>query len=286
MVAVTVEGFTDYAPSPRAVLTIEGLGESQSLVSVWRISDGGRASVQGARRIPLTDAALVTDYAVPFGRPVSYEVEVISGGLGASRTTSVPVTVDAAEGCISDPLMPQSAVAIAEPGAAAGRPVFASAAMASVERKSDVSTFRIMGSSEPFALYGQRASASAIDLSLITDDASEGRKLRDLFDSTASLLVRLPASWQEALPGVCFVAVGSVAENPIEHGAEGALTVWKFAGDTVSPPTIKPLTGGVTFGDVAMLYATFQAKHDSVLAAASAAGESPTFLFDLKHPLG
>ena len=88
------------------------------------------------------------------------------------------------------------------------------------------------------------------------------------------------------MPGSCFVSVGSVSERQIDHGGDGDLTLWKFAADVVSAPTLKPFTGGVTFGDVGMFYTTFQGKHDAVVAAASAAGEQPTFLFDLMNPLG
>lgn len=282
---VSAEAFLD-SPAPRAVVTIDGLGVGDSVLNVWRVADGKRMAVRGARRVRMNDAGFLTDWDAPLGRPVTYEVEVLTGPGGASRTVSTAVTLDTDEGWFMDPLIPNTAVSVHRPSVADGRAAFRAGAMAAFERPAEVGKFKIMGSPEPMALFGQRESASGIDLSVVTNTAAEATRLRRLLDSTSSLLVRLPASWQKTLPGVCFAAVPSVSENPVNAGLGKDLVVWAMAGDIVSAPTIKPLTGSVTFGDVAMLYTTFQDKHDSVIAAASAAGEQPTFLFDLMNPLG
>jgi hypothetical protein len=107
-----------------------------------------------------------------------------------------------------------------------------------------------------------------------------------LTKSTANFLFRPHPSWGVDLPGVMYLANANAVMQQTTTLIGGDLTWWALKSDVVSAPTIKPLTGGVTFGDVALLYSTFQAKHDSVLAAASAAGEEPTFLFDLMNPLG
>lgn len=283
MVAVTAEGFTDYAPCPRVVLTITGLGASPSVVSVWRLSDGGRASVSGARRIPVTDAAFVTDFYAPFGRNITYEVEVLSGPTGASRTQSNVARVDAAEGCIMDPLMPVSSIPIAGTG---GAVYLRGRSLSSVDMQADIQTFQIMGATEPMALFGQRQAARGLDTSVSVRTAEQNRNLLDLVKRTSNLLFRPLPSWGVELPGVMFLANANAVMQPVTTPFGGDLTWWDLKSDVVSAPTIKPLTGSTTFGDVAMFYGTFQAKHDAVVAAASAAGEQPTFLFDLMHPLG
>lgn len=286
MVAVAAEGLTNYAPCPRVVLTISGLGESQSVVSVWRIADGGRASVNGARRIPLTDAAFITDYYAPFGRNITYEVEVLSGPTGASRTLSNVVRIDAAEACLMDPLMPGSAVPVRRRMSRSGDPVFMVTAMREVEYQAKVQQFEVMGSDRPLSLYGQRSAGQGINISLVTDGAEHNARVRSLFKQSAQILVRVPKSVTDVLEGSCFLSVESVTEESRKAHTGRDLTTWNISGDVSAAPTIKPLTGGITFGDVAMFYATFQAKHDSVVAAAAAAGEQPTFLFDLMNPLG
>jgi len=73
---------------------------------------------------------------------------------------------------------------------------------------------------------------------------------------------------------------------PIDVSWGGDLTWWDLQSDVVAAPTIRVLTAEFTYGDVALLFPTYQAKQDAVTASAAAAGESPTYLFDLKRPLG
>jgi hypothetical protein len=226
----------------------------------------------------MNDAAYLVDWDAPLGRPVSYEFEVISGPAGASRTTYGPVTLNSDTGFLMDPLIPQTAVPITLTYLPSGEPTFEASAMAKIEYAADVQMFNVMGSDKPMVLFGQRMAAAGIDFSMITDAAEENTRLRKLLQSTASLLVRVPASWTDAIPGTCFTAMPKVAEAPVEAGNGGALTLWNLTGDVVAAPTIKVLTASFTYGDVALLFATYQQKQDAM------AGK--TYLDDLKNPLG
>jgi hypothetical protein len=277
MVAVSVEALVD-APAPRVGLTVTSLGVGDSVVSVWRAADGEREPVRGARRTTLNDAAFLVDWDAPLGRPITYEVEVISGPSGAARVTAAPVTVESETGWLMDPLVPQSAVPIVHPYGADGQPVLASKALASLEYAAEVSVFNIMGSNKPLALFGQRMAAAGVDFSMITDAAEENARLRKLFMSTASLLVRLPASWGAPVEGSCFVSAPGVSESPLDAGSGGRLTAWEFTGNTVQAPTIKVLTATFSYGDVQILMDTYGQKQDLM------AGKS--YLDDLKNPIG
>ena len=140
MVAVAVEAFLE-GPCARVGVTITDLGVGDSVVSLWRTADGERAPVQGERRRTFNDGAYVEDWGAPLGRPLTYEVEVLSGPNGADRVTSEPVTVASTVGYIQDALDPQSAVAIVHPYGADGKPVVASRAFTAVEYAADVSLF-------------------------------------------------------------------------------------------------------------------------------------------------
>lgn len=274
MVAVTVQAFTD-APCPRVGITITSLGVgSASVVSVWRTADGERSPVRGARRASMTDSAYVIDYDAPLGRPITYEVEVISGPVGANRVTSSSVTVDSATGTIMDPLIPQSAVTITKRMLPTGEATFTVEAMKKLDYAADMQLFKILGSNKPMALFGQRMAAAGVDVSLITDAAEQNTRLRNLFTTTGQVLVRVPASWGDVLPGSWFAAVSTVSEVP--HG--GALTTWEMVGDTVAAPAIRVMTALFTYGDVDILLDTYQQKQDFM------AGK--TYLDDLKNPLG
>jgi len=277
MVAVSVVALTG-APCQRVEVTITGLGVGESVVSVWRTADGVREPVPGSRRAVMNDAAYVVDYYAPLGRPVTYEVEVLSGPSGASRVTSSAVTVESVTGVIMDPLIPESAVQITRRLLPTGEATFAVNALAKLDYVADVSVYKIMGSDKPLALFGQRMAAAGVDFSMITDAAEQNSRMRDLLRSTAQLLVRVPASWTDALPGSCFASVATVSEAPVEASVGGALSVWSLTGDVVAAPTIKVLTATFTYGDVEILMDTYAQKQDLM------AGK--TYLDDLKNPIG
>lgn len=285
MVAVSVEALLS-APCPRVGVTVTDLGVGDSVVSVWRTADGLRESVRGARRVAMNDASYVEDWDAPLGRPVTYEVEVISGPSGASRTYSDAVTVESDSAWLMDPLVPQSAVSIQRRMVPGGETTFAVSAMANLEFVAQAQVFKILGSDKPMALFGQRMAASGVDFSMITAAAEQTSRLRTLLQSTAQVLVRLPASWSGAVPGSCFTMIANVSEAPVDASSGGVVSVWSLTGDTVSAPTIRVLTASFTYGDVEIITTTYQQKLDSVVAAAAAAGESPTYLFDMKHPIG
>jgi hypothetical protein len=277
MVAVLVESSLQ-APCARAGITVTDLGIGDSVVTVWRNADGKRSPVQGERRRVFNDGAFVEDWGAPLGRPITYEVEVLSGPNGAARVTSDPVVVDSPVGYIQDPLNPQTAVEIVTPYGANGQPVLASRAFTALEYAADVSLYKVMGSSEPMVLFGDRMAAAGVDFSMITDAAEETSRLRELFMSAGQLLVRLPASWNSPVAGTCHIAVAKVSEQPVDAGEGGALTAWELTGDVVAAPALRVLTALFTYGDVMMLFSTYQAKLDAM------AGK--TYLDDIKAPLG
>jgi len=276
MVAVSVEALLD-APCPRVGLTITGLGIGDSVVSVWRTADGERNPVRGARRMVAVDSDYLIDYDAPLGRPITYEVEVISGPSGADRVTSSSVTVNSDSAWIMDPLVPQSAVPITRRLTSAGEPTFAVEAMNKLDYAMDSQLFKILGSDKPMALFGQRAAATGVDLSMITDAAEQNTRLRSMFASSGVLLVRLPKSWAEFIPGAWFALVASVSEQPRGASNGDPITSWSLSADTVAAPTLKVLTATFTYGDVALLFATYQQKQDATTGS---------YLDDLKHPLG
>jgi hypothetical protein len=257
-------------------LTITGLGVGDSVVSVWRTADGERNPVRGARGTTIVDAGFVTDYDAPLGRPVFYEVEVITGPGGASRTLTPTMTVESATGWLMDPLVPQSAVPVVG-GEGEDGPYLRGEALAQLEYAADVSLINIMGSDKPMALFGQRMAARGVPLSLGADLLENNVKLKQLLLSTAQLLFR-PLPEFGDLPGTMFVSIPSAVEIPVDVAEGSYLTWWDLKADTVAAPVLKVLTATFTYGDVALLFATYQQKQDA------AAGK--TYLDDLKSPFG
>jgi hypothetical protein len=274
MVTISAEAFVD-APCPRAGVTIEGLGVGDSVVSVWRTADGERNPVRGARRATVVDAGFFVDYDAPLGRPVSYEVEVISGPGGPVRVTAADVVVESDTAWLMDPLVPQSAIPVIGGDGDEG-PYLRGEAFAQLEYAADVSLIKVMGSDAPMALFGQVLRAQGVPFSMSTRSAEQNKQLKNLLLSTAQLLYRQPPSFGIDLPGTMFIAVASKRELPVDVGWGGNLTWWEMTADTVAAPVLRVLTATFTYGDVFLLYETYQQKQDA---------SAGTYLDDLKNPL-
>lgn len=286
MVVVIAEALASAEFAPAGV-TITGLGVGDSVVTVWRSYDGVREALPGYRRVGMNDAAYVTDHAVPLNRPVTYEVEVLSGPSGASRTTSAPITVASETGFIMDALLPHSAVPVVCERKSDGDIYLRSPALSALEYNAEISIFKIMGSDKPMALFGQRMAEMGLDTSLGTRSAVENARLKNLLKSTAQLVFRPLPEWGDiGLPGVMYLANAKATQVPVNVMMGGKITWWDLQSDVVQAPSIRVLTATFTWGDVAILFNTWGDKQAALEAAAAAAGEAPTWLFDLKHPLG
>jgi hypothetical protein len=233
------------------------------------------------------DATFLTDYDAPLGRPITYEVEVISGPSGASRTIADSLFIPSTAGVLMDPLTPQTAVPVEAKRDGDNNVYLKSPALSALEYQADISIYNIMGSNKPLALFGQRGAEMGLDTSLGTRSSEQNARLKNLLQSTGQLLFKPLPSWGDfGLKGTLFLANATATQLPVDVSWGGKLTWWDLKSDVVAAPTIKVLTATFTWGDVSILFSTWQQKKDAVVAAASAAGESPTWLFDLKHPIG
>lgn len=276
MASITAEGLTD-APHPRAGLSLEDLSVGDSVVSVWRVVDGERSPVRGGRRITVVDSGFLVDYDVPFWRPVTYELEVLSGPGGAVRVTSEAIRVEPDSAWLTDPLDPQSAVPVFGHKDRDGRPYLREGSFAELSYGSEVSLIEIMGGDAPMALSGRVQRARGVPLALTTRSAEQAARLRTLLLSTSQLLFRpIPAhGWD--LPGTMFLSAPVKKELPVDVAMGGSLTWWDMTVDTVQAPVLKPLRTAYTWGDVELMFGTWQQKQDAVAG---------TYLDDLKNPLG
>ncbi|MHC6592432.1 hypothetical protein [Arthrobacter sp. C152] len=278
MVAVLVEPHLE-DPCAWAGITITDLGIGDSIVTVWQLADNEREPVQGYRRYLMNDAAFVEDWAVPLGRPVRYEVEVISGPNGAARITSEAFTVDSPVGYLQDALDPQSAVAIVGKRRDNEDITLRASALSDFEKQADVSIFKVMGSKKPMALIGGRMAELGVDTSVATRSAQQNAQLAALLENSANLLFRPLPEWGDlGLSGSLYLANPSFRRQPVSVGYGGNLTWWSLQSDVVQAPAIKVLTAIFTYGDVMMLFDTYQDKLNAM------AGKS--YLDDMKNPLG
>lgn len=279
MATISAEPLTD-GPCPRAGITVTGLGStSDSVVTLWRVAEGERFPVRGARRISMIDSGFLTDWDAPLQRDFFYELEVLSGPSGASRVESAALVVPSETGWLMDPLVPQSAVPIVGERRDDGDIYLRSPALAALEYAADISIFKVMGNSRPMALFGRRMAEMGLDTSVGVRSAEQNTRLKKLLLSTAQLSFRPLKKWGELdLPGTMFLANAVARQTPVNVLMGGKLTWWDLKSDTVAAPAMKVLTSTFTYGDVKMLLSTYQQKQDLM------AGK--TYLDDLKSPIG
>lgn len=276
--ALTIVGHSTFDPCPRVDITLTDLTPTDNVVNVWRTADGVRRAVRGARKTTVNGSTFITDYEVPLNRTVSYDLEVTSGlGLGAVATQQT-LTVSCAQWVIQDPRVPSSAIALNVSKQDSSAPYLTAAAVKTLEYASGVTIVPILGSPEPVALMGQRSIAGAVDFSMFTNTATATTQLRNLIQETSLLLVRSNGVRNDGVPGLAYYAAAKPMEHPITVAFGGTLTHWELKGDLVAAPTMNVLIPIWTYGTVAALFPTYQAKQTAL--------SGQTYLDDLKSPSG
>jgi len=275
-VAITAEEL-DFGPGPKAGITITGLLVGTSVLTLWRTSDNIRKEVRGHRKVTAVEGTFIEDWDVPTNRPVTYEVEVLSGPGGPARATAAPLTIVDDSSWIMDPFIPQSALRI-HGERREGNLFFRSPALEALELNGQVNMFDIMNG-ETVALFGQRMREKNIDLSMATRSAVESANLKDLLLSSTGFLFRPgPELAGLELPGVMFISVAKVTQRPTDSLWGGEATWWDLTADTVAAPKLRVLTATFTYADVQAMYDTYGANQDAFFGL--------TYLDNLKHPTG
>jgi hypothetical protein len=248
-------------------ITITGLTTgTDDTVNIWRTADGDRTAVRGTRGMTINGSDTVTDYEVPLGRSVAYDLEVVSGPDAGAITPTASITVNSPTDAlgkpvwwIQDPLVPGSAIPLAVARGDKSRPSLTAAAVKALEYSADVNIIPIWGSNKPVAIGGQRLIAQNVPLDMFTDTAQTTTNLRDLLEQTAVLLIRPPGNGREAgIPGLFYTAVPKVVEQPQTVAFGGTLTKWSLQGSGVAAPTAAILVPIWTYGDVQALFDTYQ----------------------------
>jgi hypothetical protein len=266
------------APCPRVEVTITDVTPTDNVVNVWRTADGKRQAVRGARRWTVNGSNFVVDYETPLGRPVDYDLEIVSGVNYGAGVTTQTVSVASDTWWIQDPLVPSSAIALNVSRQDSSLPYLTAAAVKSLEYASGVTIVPILGSPEQVALMGQRTIAGNVDFSMFTNTATVTTQLRNLLQQTPLLLVRSNGVRNDGIPGLAYYAAAKPVEHPVTVAFGGTLTNWQLTGDLVAAPTMNVLVPVWTYGTVTALWATYQAAQ-TVLA-------SKTYLDVLKSPSG
>jgi hypothetical protein len=273
------------SPCPNVTITLTDLAPFDNIVNVWRTADGVRSAVRGSKGLTVNGSNALTDYEVPLGRSVAYDLEVVSGVSAGVVTPTSTITVTSPSDAlgkpvwwIQDPLVPGSAIALAVARGDRSRPSLTAAAVKALEYTSDVSIIPVAGSSQPVAIGGQRLVAQNVPFDTFTNTAQTTTNLRNLLQQTAVLLIRPPGVRNDGVPGLFYTAVPKVVEQPVTVAFGGTLTKWQITGSGVAAPTAAILVPVWTYGSVAALWSTYQQAQTTLAAK--------TYLQVQKSPTG
>lgn len=254
---LTLVAKTD-APCPRVEITLTDLVPAENTVALWRTVDGKQQAVRGTRAWSVIGSDATVDYEVPLGRVVQYDVEISAGTTAGVEVTPQAITVNDTKGWIQDPLDPTSAVPLYADIGPNGEPSFTADALAQFEYQAKTQLIPILGESDPVALIGQRMAANNVPFNMFTDQAQQCTTLRNILAQAAPVLIRPLPEWSRALPGLCYVAVQTVREKPINEGWGGEVVEWELTGDLTAGPTMNVVVVVTSYGDVQALWTTYQ----------------------------
>ncbi len=274
---ITLTSHTD-SPCPRVDITIADLDPNDDVVNVWRTAEGKRRAVRNGRHRTIVGSDAITDYEVPLGRDVMYEVEVLSGICAQAVVAPANVTINATSGWIQDPLDPTGAVPLYADYGPNGEPSLRVDAIKSFEYASGINLIPILGDDEPVALIGQAMAASNVPFHMITDAAQQATTLRNLLKQAAPVLIRPLPGWASGLPGLCYVAFDKPKEMPLDEQYGGQIIEWELKGTLVKPSNITVVVALFTYETVAALWSTYQS------AQTTYSGNGRSYLDTKKNP--
>lgn len=103
--------FTDFAPTPRVLVSVTAPAPGTQTVNVLRTAEGREMKVRGGVGRYAVGGTAVMDYEAPFGVPSSYRAEQFDvNGVSLGFLALGTVTVDVTDSCIHQPLSPALAV--------------------------------------------------------------------------------------------------------------------------------------------------------------------------------
>lgn len=243
----TVTPLVDDAPTPRATITFSAaeLAPTVSTLSVVEISEAGEIPVRNGSLINGVGGAVLTDYEVPLGVPVTYQAEQfdaagVSLGLTSSATTTV--SIPAGWVVISDPFAPRQAIR------ARAEVMFAE----SLSYSRDVKLYR--RGTETVALMGQLGLLEDVNLRVLTESDADVAMMMSVLSGGNVLIRSMPPV---PLPRVLHAVVGKPRRVPLDARLGGAYSVWDISGVEVSRPSMSVVEAVSSWGLYKSAYPTW-----------------------------
>lgn len=264
-----LEALTDGVPRVRATIyNVPGTVDAR----LERLCEGATNTVPGARRLTVSDAAVITDWAAPLNRTIVYSV-IVAG----ERVSTASITLPSDRAWVQDPLNPVGAMPIryASQPSMDGELTFTDTVMRGFEYPNDSTKMFVVGDEHPRAFGGQRSAATGVNLSVYSWDEAGHEQFKTL-KRTPILLIRLAK--RGPLPPVAYL-LAQIGEDPLDQHLGGWFTRWSVSGDLVAAVLQAAITGSVTYEQVQELLGGYTYAEVQAVAAGT------TYLDWQKNPL-
>lgn len=246
LVAPTVVTRIDAAPTPRAEVTIHPVADTFTY-TITRTDTSGTTVVRGAYRARAAGSvALIVDYELPFGQPVTYAVTAydMNGVASAVSPSSAPVT-------LPDPSCPWLADALAPTSAMQVTPT------EWVTRDHErVASILWPVTADAAAVVANVRPRPTSDMQVLTSTDAEAAALRVILAATTAIL-RPPSTWQWPGGYVYLDAVTETRTAPKRPTDPHRLWDMTLVPVLAPPPVL--VVPVVTWARVESLYATWAA---------------------------
>ena len=242
---------------PRVEVLLQGLAPGGA-VNLWRESGDQRFLVRGAVRRGGADSLVVTDSEVPFGRAVTYRVEMLNPDFtsaGFTPGTSVVLDRDVmgadwGKTFVHNVLEPSRALEY----------VFTDEALGALTQSTSGGVFAPDGAAYPVWVGGRSGALTGVNVAGSTYTLADYQILSGMFGTRATpkvpiLVFRGPP--ELLLPPTFFAAITTRVPQPQNVAWGGGEWVrWAMVADEVAPPFPGLSEPGVTLADLAVLYPT------------------------------
>lgn len=224
-------------PGPGVEVFIESIDSDAVTATAWRVADGVREEVRGAKRVAVSGDFLATDWEVPFGVESTYVVEIFDEDGASILGASAAITVTSDEVWISSQVDAGMVFTV----------VLEAASFAEVSRTRRVEQVFVPGLSRPFEQNWGLGGISGLPFTVYTDTVEQALSLQELLQSSP-LLIRTPPSFT-TLPRLLSASIKQPISNPLDQQYGGNAIVWTLTVDEVQPVNKAILRPLVTWGD-------------------------------------
>ncbi|WP_193510488.1 hypothetical protein [Cryobacterium sp. BB736] len=225
------------SPSPGVEVYFPFLHGDGATITVWRVADGVREEVRGAKRASVAGDFPIIDFEVPFGVAVTYVGELFDAAGASVLGEQASIQVDVDEVWFQSQVDPELAFPVR----------LEAASFSTVTRPRNTKRVFVAGVSRPFEQHWGLGAIEGLPFTVFTDTGEQADAMQRVLESSP-LLIRTPPRFR-TLPRLLSASIAQPSHNPLDWQYNGDAIVWTLTVDEVQPVSKAILRPLVTWDD-------------------------------------